>query len=158
MSAATMVTTVVKSSPYLARMSLSLFWMYLTLGSRVRKTRKAFEKQLMQQGMSKEDAKRLSACFEELKNNITGTIRQGMARSFSTQVVCSILVVTITGFTAASILSCVAYLSAYCAGKAGRRLFSPSGIHKLYPQFCPDDIYSLTDSLSKSFSRGGAAT
>jgi hypothetical protein len=82
MSAATMVTTVVKSSPYLARMSLSLFWMYLTLGSRVRRTRKAFEKQLMQQGMSKEDAQRLSACFEELKNNITGTIRQGMVRGF----------------------------------------------------------------------------
>jgi hypothetical protein len=82
MSAATMVTTVVKSTPYLARMSLSLFWMYLTLGSRVRKTRKAFEKQLMQQGMSKEDAKRLSACFEELKNNITGTIRQGMVGAF----------------------------------------------------------------------------
>jgi hypothetical protein len=82
MSAATIVTTVVKSSPYLARMSLSLFWMYLTLGSRVRKTRKAFEKQLIQQGMSKEDAKRLSACFEELKNNITGTIRQGMVGAF----------------------------------------------------------------------------
>jgi hypothetical protein len=82
MSAATIVTTVVKSSPYLARMSLSLFWMYLTLGSRVRKTRKAFEKQLMQQGMSKEDAKRLSACFEELKNNITGIIRQGIVGGF----------------------------------------------------------------------------
>jgi hypothetical protein len=36
----------------------------------------------MQQGMSKEDAKRLSACFEELKNNITGTIRQGMVGAF----------------------------------------------------------------------------
>ncbi len=82
MSAATIVTTVVKSTPYLARISFSLIWMYLTLGSRVRKTRKAFEKQLIQQGMSKEDAKRLSACFEELKNNITGTIKEGMVRGF----------------------------------------------------------------------------
>jgi hypothetical protein len=59
-------------------MSLSLFWVYLTLGRRVSKTRKAFEKQLMQQGMSKEDAKRLSLCFEDLKNDITAMFRQGI--------------------------------------------------------------------------------
>jgi hypothetical protein len=78
MSAASVVTDVIKSSPYLARMSLNLFWMYLTLGRRVSKTRKAFEKQLIQQGMSKEDAERLSACFEDLKNNITGMLKQGI--------------------------------------------------------------------------------
>ena len=52
--------------------------MYLTLGRRVSKTRKAFEKQLIQQGMSKEDAKRLSVCFEDLKDNITGMLKQGI--------------------------------------------------------------------------------
>jgi hypothetical protein len=78
MSTASMATAVIKSSPYLARMSLSLLWMYLTLGRRVSKTRKAFEKQLIQQGMSKEDAKRLSACFEDLKDNITGMLKQGI--------------------------------------------------------------------------------
>ncbi len=78
MSEATMVVEVIKSSPYLARLSLDLGWMYLTLGRRVRKTRKAFEKQLIQQGMSKEDAKRLSACFEDLKSNITGMLKQGI--------------------------------------------------------------------------------
>jgi hypothetical protein len=78
MSAASVVTAVIKSSPCLARMSLSLFWMYLTLGRRVSKTRKAFEKQLTQQGVSKEDAKRLSACFEDLKNDITGMLKQGI--------------------------------------------------------------------------------
>jgi hypothetical protein len=78
MSAASVVTEVIKSSPYLARMSLNLFWMYLTLDRRVSKTRKAFEKQLIQQGMSKGDAKRLSACFEDLKNNITGMLKQGI--------------------------------------------------------------------------------
>jgi hypothetical protein len=77
-SAASVVTGVIKSSPYLVRMCLSLFWMYLTLGRRVSKTRKAFEKQLIQQGMSKEDAKRLSACFEDLKNNITRMIKGGI--------------------------------------------------------------------------------
>lgn len=85
MSSSSPVTTVIKSSPYLARMSLSLFWMYLTLGRRVHKTRKAFEKQLILQGMSKEDAKRLSVVFEELKNNITGMLKQGVAGSFRQQ-------------------------------------------------------------------------
>jgi hypothetical protein len=56
--------------------------MYLTLGHRVRKTRKAFEKQLIMEGMSKPDAKRLSACFEDLKNSVTGMLKQGVTGSF----------------------------------------------------------------------------
>jgi hypothetical protein len=79
MSAVPILTTVVKSFPHLALMTLNLLWMYLTLGRRVRKTRKAFEKQLIQQGMSKEDARRLSACFEELKDSITGMLKEGIA-------------------------------------------------------------------------------
>jgi hypothetical protein len=82
MNAASIMTTVMKSSPNLARMSLHLFWTYLTLGQRVRKTRRAFERQLIMQGMSKDDAKRLSACFEELKNNITNMLKQGMTMGF----------------------------------------------------------------------------
>ena len=82
MSAGSVVSAVLKSSPYLARMSLDLFWMYLTLGHRVRKTRKAFEKQLIMEGMSKPDAKRLSACFEDLKNSVTGMLKQGVTGSF----------------------------------------------------------------------------
>jgi len=79
LSAASTVADLIKGSPYLARTSLSLLCTYLTLGRRVRKARRAFERQLMIAGMSKEDAERLSACFEELKNNVTGTLRQGMA-------------------------------------------------------------------------------
>ena len=81
MSTASVVTSVIKSSPYLALMFLSFFWMYLTLGRRVGKTRKAFEEQLIQQGMSKQDAKRLSACFEDLKDNITGMLKQNIRLS-----------------------------------------------------------------------------
>jgi len=77
-STASVITAAIKSFPYLAWIFLSLLWMYLTLGRRVSKTRKAFEKQLIQQGMSKEDAKRLSACFEDLKDNITGMLKQGI--------------------------------------------------------------------------------
>ena len=78
MSTVSIFTTVIKSFPQLVLMTLSLLWMYLTLGRRVSKTRKAFEKQLIQQGMSKEDAKRLSACFEDLKDNITDMLKQGI--------------------------------------------------------------------------------
>jgi hypothetical protein len=85
MSAGSVMTTVVKSSPYLARMSVDLLWMYITLGRRVRKTRKAFEKQLMIEGMSKADAKRLSTCFEDLKNNITDMLKQGVTGGFRQQ-------------------------------------------------------------------------
>jgi hypothetical protein len=80
MSAASVVTALIKESPYLARMSFELFYTYLTLGNRVRKTRKAFEKQLLLAGMSKDDAERLSTCFEDLKNGITGMLKQGIMR------------------------------------------------------------------------------
>ena len=78
MSSAAMVTSVVRSCPYLVRMSLSLFWMYITLGRRVSKTRRAFEEQLVSQGMSKEDARKLSSCFKDLKDSITSTLKQEM--------------------------------------------------------------------------------
>ena len=79
MSAVSIVSTVFKSIPHLAIVVLNLLWVYVTLGRRVRKTRRAFEKQLMQQGMSKQDAQRLSSCYEDLKNNITGMLKQGIA-------------------------------------------------------------------------------
>jgi hypothetical protein len=81
MSEASTLTSVIQSIPSLARVSISLFWTYLTLGRQVRKARRAFEQQLIIQGMAKEDAERLSACFEELKNSLTRALRQGIARS-----------------------------------------------------------------------------
>jgi hypothetical protein len=79
MSAASTVIDVIKSTPYLVRMSLNLSWMYINLGRHVRKARRAFEKQLVMQGMAREDAVRLSACFEELKNSVTRMLKQGIA-------------------------------------------------------------------------------
>jgi hypothetical protein len=62
-------------------MSLQLFYAYLTLGNRVRKTRRAFEKELVLSGMSRVDAERISVCYEELKNSITDMLKKGVARS-----------------------------------------------------------------------------
>ena len=78
MSVVSIFTAVFKSIPHLAIVVLNLLWMYVTLGRRVHKTRKAFEKQLMQQGMSKEDAERLSMCYEDLKDGITSMLKQGI--------------------------------------------------------------------------------
>jgi len=84
MSNSKLVTGLLKSTPHLALLSLSLGWTYFTLGWKVRKTRRAFEKQLTAQGMSKEDAKQLSEFLLDFKNTLTTTVRQGIAsRGFS---------------------------------------------------------------------------
>lgn len=75
-----MLTAVIKESPYLARMLFELLYVYLTLGSRVRKARRAFENQLLLAGMSKNDAKRLSTCFKDLRGSVTGVLKDGILR------------------------------------------------------------------------------
>jgi len=40
----------------------------------VRRARKAFEKELIKEGMSKENARRLSAHYKALKDQIIGTV------------------------------------------------------------------------------------
>jgi hypothetical protein len=82
MSIVPTIKALFKATPHLAIMGTSLFWMYLTLGGRVRRTRRAFEKQLVSQGMSKDDAKRLSACYNDLKNSITNMLRRQVPVSF----------------------------------------------------------------------------
>ena len=82
MSAVPTVKALFKATPHLAILGTSLFWIYLTLGWRVRKARRAFEKQLVSQGMSKEDAKRLGACYNELKNSLTNMLRRQVTISF----------------------------------------------------------------------------
>jgi hypothetical protein len=74
-----------RSAPNLIRLTLSLGWMYVTLGQSVRSARRAFEKELTRTGMSKEDAKRLSATFEELKNTALVTLKGGVFSGFSTR-------------------------------------------------------------------------
>ena len=55
---------------------INLFFIWLTLGWKVRKTRKAFEKQLIKQGMSEKDAKRLSARYVSLKDKVMQAFKQ----------------------------------------------------------------------------------
>lgn len=72
------IVAIARSAPNLIRMLLSLSTTYLTLGYQVRKARNAFESQLLLQGMSKHDAERLSACYQELKENILAAIKKSL--------------------------------------------------------------------------------
>jgi hypothetical protein len=62
----------------IAQLLGSLLVLWIILGWRIRRTRGAFEKQLVLQGMSREDAKRMSAIYSKLKNDVLGSIRTSM--------------------------------------------------------------------------------
>jgi len=68
--------TILSVAPYIVRILCSLFAAWLTLGWKMRKTRKAFEKEVIKQGMSKEDAKRLSAQYKLLKDNLMRELKR----------------------------------------------------------------------------------
>jgi hypothetical protein len=76
------IGSIISMVPYLTRLLLSLLALWLTLGWKVRKTRKAFEKQLIRQGMAKKDAKRLSVQYSKLKNEITNVLKRSLVRNF----------------------------------------------------------------------------
>jgi hypothetical protein len=66
---------------HLTRLSFILFVLWLTFGWNVRKARKAFEKQLILQGMTRENARRLSAQYSRLKNEIMSTLKRSAFRN-----------------------------------------------------------------------------
>jgi hypothetical protein len=83
MSVVALMKSMVKLTPHISILVLSLLWAYLTLGLRVRQTRLAFEKQLIGKGMSREDAKRLSGCYKDLKDNLTATVKDALVGRFN---------------------------------------------------------------------------
>jgi hypothetical protein len=72
------ILSIFDSAASLARMLVSLVLIWLTLGWKVRKARKAFEKELIKQGMAKQDAKRISAQYTALKDNIENAFKQSL--------------------------------------------------------------------------------
>jgi hypothetical protein len=75
------ISAVISAGVSLIRLLLSLFALWLTLGWKVRKARKAFEKQLIRQGMTKKDAKKLSAQYSKLKNEIMNSLKGSVFRN-----------------------------------------------------------------------------
>jgi len=75
------IQSVIIAGVSLIRLLLSLFVLWLTFGWKVRKTRRAFEKQLIRQGMAKKDAKKLSAQYSKMKNEIMNTLKGSLVRN-----------------------------------------------------------------------------
>ena len=66
--------TILSASFSLASLVNTLLLQWLSLGWKVRRTRKAFEKELIKEGMSKEDAERLSGFYKDLKDQIVTAV------------------------------------------------------------------------------------
>jgi hypothetical protein len=75
------IQTAIMSFIYLSRLLLSLFALYVMLSWKVRSARKAFEKQLVRQGMSKKDARKISAQFSKLKDGMMDTVKGSLFRN-----------------------------------------------------------------------------
>jgi hypothetical protein len=69
------IISIALSTSYLL---FNLLILWATLGWKVRKTRKAFEKQLIRQGMAKKNAKRLSAQYSRLKSEMMNTLKRSI--------------------------------------------------------------------------------
>lgn len=75
------ISTVIKSGLHLSLLGLNLAFIWLTLGWKVRKARKAFERELVKGGMPKEDAKKLGEKYSSVKDEVMKQI-WGSVRGF----------------------------------------------------------------------------
>lgn len=75
------ISSIISAGVSLIHLLLSLLALWLTLGWKVRKTRKAFEKQLIRQGMAKKDAEKLSAQYSKMKNEIMNSLKGSLFKN-----------------------------------------------------------------------------
>jgi hypothetical protein len=64
------IRTVLSLIPLLVKLISSLLFLLVTLDWRVRKARKAFERELMREGVSKKDAQRISMPIKNVKDEM----------------------------------------------------------------------------------------
>jgi len=69
------IISIILSTSYIL---FNILILWATLGWNVRKARKAFEKQLIRNGMAKKDARRISAQYSKLKNDVINTLKRSM--------------------------------------------------------------------------------
>lgn len=77
-----LIVNVISGAAMTVRLLCSLFVIWLTLGWNVRRAKKAFEKELIKQGMSKQDAKRISEKYVALKDEAINAFKRSF-RIFS---------------------------------------------------------------------------
>ena len=63
------ISTILKAGLHLFELVLNLAVIWLTLGWKVRKARKAFEKELLKGGMPKEAARKLAKKYSSVKDD-----------------------------------------------------------------------------------------
>lgn len=73
-----LIISILSSVPAAIRLLGSLGVIWLTLGWNVRRARKAFEKELRKQGMSKQDARRISAQYAALKDQVMNAFKRSI--------------------------------------------------------------------------------
>jgi len=73
-----LIISVFSSAVSVIRLLGSLAVIYLGLGWKVRKARRALEKELRKAGMSKEDARRIGAQYTALKDNAVKAIKRSV--------------------------------------------------------------------------------
>ena len=73
-----LIVSVISGAVSVVRLLFSLFLIYVTLGWNVRRARRAFEKELIKQGMPKEDARRMSAKYAALKDEALNTLKRSI--------------------------------------------------------------------------------
>ena len=64
------ISTMIRAGLHLSTLVLNLIFIWLTLGWKVRKARKAFEKELVKGGMPKETAKKLGKKYSSVKDEV----------------------------------------------------------------------------------------
>ena len=69
------VTVIIKAGLHLIKLILNLGFLWLTLGWKVRKARKAFEKELVRGGIPKDVAKKLGRKYMSIKDEILKEIK-----------------------------------------------------------------------------------
>lgn len=81
------ITAIIKAGLHLIKLILNLGFIWLTLGWKVRKARKAFEKELIKSGLPKETAKKLGEKYalvkDELMNQIKGSFFRAQPLEFT---------------------------------------------------------------------------
>ena len=74
------ISTIIKGGLHLSTLVLNLFFIWLTLGWKVRKARKAFEKELVKSGMPKDAAKKLAKKYSSLKDQVMKQLRGSVGK------------------------------------------------------------------------------
>ncbi|MBS7616831.1 hypothetical protein KEJ45_06510 [Candidatus Bathyarchaeota archaeon] len=72
------LTAIISTILNMIRLMVNLAVLWLSFGWKVRKARKAFEKELIKMGMAKNDAKRLSALYSKLRDDIVNTVKSSI--------------------------------------------------------------------------------